>query len=76
MTKKHFIALADALREYNTSALPHGTSTVSPLEVSHTQLLCLADFCQAQNSRFNRARWHDYLAGQCGPKGGKVKANV
>ena len=33
----------------------------------------LADFCQAQNSNFKRDRWIDYINGECGPNGGKVK---
>jgi hypothetical protein len=39
----------------------------------------LADFCAAQNSRFDRERWlgrcwnDSYIAGECGPNGGKVK---
>jgi hypothetical protein len=33
----------------------------------------LADFCASQNSRFDRERWLGYIAGECGPNGGKVK---
>jgi hypothetical protein len=32
----------------------------------------LADFCQEQNPNFNRKRWLSYIAGECGPSGGKV----
>ena len=73
MTKKHFIALADAIREYNRNAFKAGSNTVSPLQFGHTQLLVLADFCAASNPRFNRERWLAYIAGECGPNGGKVK---
>lgn len=73
MSKKHFIALADAIREYNRQAFKPGTNTVSPLQFGHTQLLALADFCQAQNGQFKRDRWLGYIAGECGPNGGKVK---
>ena len=31
----------------------------------------LASFCQQSNPRFLRQRWLDYIAGQCGPNGGK-----
>jgi hypothetical protein len=31
----------------------------------------LADFCRTQNPRFDRERWLDYIAGKCGPNGGK-----
>lgn len=71
MTKKHFIALADAIREYNAQALEPGTSTVSPLRFGHTQLLVLADFCRSQNPYFKRDRWLGYIAGECGPNGGR-----
>jgi hypothetical protein len=35
----------------------------------------VADFCAAQNPRFDRARWLGYIAGECGPNGGKVARN-
>jgi hypothetical protein len=73
MSKKHFIELADTIRRYNANAFPPGTNTVSPLQFGHTQLLALADFCQAQNPNFNRERWLQYIADECGPCGGKVK---
>lgn len=57
MTKKHFIALADAIRRYD-----HGFNA--------NQLNTLADFCESQNPNFNRERWLDYIAGHCGPNGG------
>lgn len=57
LTKKHFIALADAVR-----------TCVPTLELA--QLDVLADFCQAQNPAFNRFRWLGYIAGECGPNGG------
>jgi len=72
MTEKHFIALANAIREYNQHAFPAGTNTVSPLEFGWTQLLCLADFCESTNNNFNRERWLNYIAGKCGSNGGKV----
>lgn len=56
MTKKHFIALADHIRQ-----------GVYP----KNQILQLADFCQSQNPQFNRERWLAYIAGECGPNGGK-----
>jgi hypothetical protein len=73
MSKKHFIELADTIRRYNANTFPPGTNIVSPLQFGHTQLLALADFCQAQNPNFNRDRWLSYIAGECGPCGGKVK---
>lgn len=65
MSKKHFIALADAIREHNA------TFTDNPFDYGHIN--ALADFCHAQNSQFNRERWLNYIAGNCGKNGGKVK---
>ena len=74
MTKKDFIALADAIKDYNNNSFPHGTNTVSPLQFTHTQILRLADFCQSQNPQFMRDRWLGYIAGTNGKNGGKVGA--
>lgn len=62
MTKRHFIALADAIREHNEAGRP------TPFSLD--QQLSLAKFCAAQNPAFNRQRWLDYIAGKCGPSGG------
>jgi hypothetical protein len=60
MTKKHFIALADAIR-------------INGLGTMFTDYVVdvLADFCQTQNRNFNRERWIAYIKGECGPNGGK-----
>ena len=63
MSKKHFIALADCLREYQET-----TKTVEPYLLD-----VLAGFCEAQNPRFNRELWIAYIRGECGPSGGKLK---
>ena len=73
MSKKDFIALADAIREYNENSFPHGTNTASPLQFTYTQIVALGEFCRDQNPRFIRERWMDYIAGKCGPNGGRVK---
>ena len=65
MTKKHFIELADDIRHHNR--FNNTPFTVSQLEV-------VAGFCRSINPRFDRQRWLDYIAGECGPGGGKVKA--
>lgn len=62
MTKKHFIALADAIREHNTRP------AFTPF--TPDQLHTLADFCRAQNPQFKGERWVQYIAGECGPNGG------
>ena len=56
MSKKQFIALADLIRSQQFTV---------------PQIDALADFCQAQNPRFLRARWLDYIAGRCGKNGDK-----
>ena len=61
MSKKHFIALADFIRNHRE-------------DFSALAILRLAEWQMRQNSRFNRQRWLDYIAGTCGPNGGKVKA--
>jgi len=63
MTKKHFIALADAIREQNKTPRPFLTDQIDQL----------AWFCQSQNSNFNRERWLGYIAGTNGKNGGAVK---
>lgn len=61
MTKKHFIALADALRN-------NGVNEFEPQVIE-----ILADFCQSRNPRLNCARWITYIHGECGPNGGKLQ---
>ena len=65
MTKQHFIALADAIREHNSD------SSLHPFSVDHIQTL--TTFCQSQNPRFDIWRWLDYIAGTHGPNGGKLR---
>ena len=64
MTKKHFIALADAI---------HRRQSLGIDIFSQSQLDFLADFLDTQNPRFNRDRWIGYIRGENGPNGGKVK---
>lgn len=67
MNKKDFIALADYIREHNT----HPDYSV---HFKGGQIRTLAEFCYAQNPRFNRERWLDYIEGKCGPNGSGRKA--
>ena len=64
MSKKDFIALADAIKAHN-SGNPFGK-----FEFTRDQIEALADFCQSQNPNFNRDRWLGYIAGTNGPSGG------
>lgn len=66
MSKQDFVALADAVKEFNFTK-DRGYFTFEHVKV-------LADFCQLQNPRFNRQRWLRYIAGECGPNGGSIKA--
>ena len=79
MSKKDFIALADALRELKPTkgserqsayGRGHDSGRFSEYE---TVLEQLADFCKSRNSRFLRDRWLGYIKGENGPNGGKVK---
>jgi hypothetical protein len=68
MTKKDFIALADYIREHNQ--LQEGTD--NPITFGQFHLNTLANFMARQNPAFKRDRWLSYVAGQCGPNGGKL----
>ena len=68
MTKKNFIALANAIREHNSSGYV-GRNGFNLFDQQH--LNSLAAFCATQNPNFNRERWLAYIAGECGPNGGK-----
>jgi len=68
MTKKCFVALADALR-----AEKPGTNW-NPNKMVQWELdvKAVARACGLQNPNFNRGCWLAYIAGECGPSGGKV----
>jgi hypothetical protein len=76
MTKKHFIALADAIRNYNDPdnicrrSAQLSDSDGHYFDFTEAQIEALADFCQAQNPDFNRERWLGYIAGTNGKNGG------
>ena len=63
MTKKNFIALADVIKRH--------TLDIAKAPFSTHHIHALADFCESQSPNFNRSRWLDYIAGKCGPNGGK-----
>lgn len=64
MTKKHFIALADAIIKVNAE---------QPGCFSFMQICRLADFCRAQNQNFDEDLWVRCINGECGPSGGPKK---
>lgn len=75
MSKKDFIALADALRL--TEPKWSDSTTQVDIMIRHSQWLtmvrAIADVCALENSNFKRDCWMDYINGECGPNGGKVK---
>lgn len=70
MTKKDFIALANAIKEHNAKVGCDADYSF----FSDNQLQTIADFCGGTNPNFNRDRWFGYIRGECGSNGGKVKA--
>ena len=82
MTKRHFIALADATRQllgqqttqYDEGMKDYVSFPLFGDEQKEAIRRMLADFCGDQNPRFDRWRWLSYLSGECGPNGGKVAA--
>ena len=69
MSKKHFIALADALR----AEKPGSNWDPNKMVQWELDVKAIADVCQRSNPRFNRERWMDYINGECGPSGGRIK---
>jgi len=65
MTKKHFIALADAVRVFNE------TRVTGEAKFSCEHIYALGTFCKDHNPAFNRDRFERYIAGECGPSGGQ-----
>ncbi len=68
MTKKDFIALADAIRDHNAQ---RPCNVGPPFDAHHLDVL--AAFCRCCNPRFNRGRWLSYIRGECGPSGGAIR---
>lgn len=64
MTKKHFIKLADYIRD----AEKYCGSPFTETQIDH-----LADFCHSENPQFKRERWKAYIRGECGQNGGQIK---
>lgn len=75
MTKKHSIALADAIRPLDPFNQDWATDSGNPpgsiVGFWNDTVDALADFCQSQNPQFDREQWLDYIDGNCGPNGGK-----
>jgi hypothetical protein len=65
MSKKHFIALANTIKEVRAD---DGATPFTDYQIE-----MLANFCKAQNPHFCRERFIGYINGECGPNGGAVK---
>jgi hypothetical protein len=63
MTKKHFIKLAEYLREPDQYCEPF-----TDRQIEH-----LANFCHSVNNNFKTDRFIGYIKGENGPSGGKIK---
>jgi len=61
MTKKHFIALANYIKDTEGYC-----ESFTPRQVAH-----LANFCHSQNPNFDEKRWAGYILDLNGPSGGK-----
>ena len=73
MTKKHFIALANLVRETEPIKLNQIDARASGEHRQWEHMRdALATFCQTQSPRFLRQRWLDYVNGKCGSNGGKA----
>ena len=68
MSKKDFIALADAIREHNR--IEQNAMGVDAHLFTAVHLDTLARFCKSQNFNFMRDRWLGYIAGENGKNGG------
>ena len=54
MSRKNFISLAQALKQFNRSISPG-------YEFTQEQIEFLADWCELQNKAFDRTRWLRFM---------------
>ena len=66
IASEKFIELANCLRKTK----PGASETISSNQWFR-DVIAIADVCAADNPRFNRQRWLDYINGECGPNGGR-----
>ena len=76
MSKKDYIAIADALK--SPVSIAHDGNKNEPLDIGYAAAVehitsALAKVFAADNAAFNAGRWFDYLHGLCGPNGGAIK---
>lgn len=69
MTKKHFIALADVLRELKPVQLSCDKTSstyqqrIGAIEQWRDTCEALQNFCEKQNPAFDRDKWLNYICG-------------
>lgn len=68
MTGKDFVFLANIIKQTKPTNPDNGML----LQWEATKLSIAAEF-SLKYPNFKKDRWLDYIAGKCGPKGGKVK---
>jgi hypothetical protein len=66
MNKKHFIAIAQAIRDYHDGA---GKAD----RFSSLQLATLADSFASLTPQFDRQKWLDFIAGKVSPSGVRIQ---
>lgn len=67
MSKKHFIALANAL----IASKPADHWDANKKAQWELDVRYIANVLAQSNPRFKRERWMDYVNGLCGPNGGQ-----
>jgi hypothetical protein len=78
MSKRHFIALADTLRDLKPRPMEaiatdrEQSASLARMAQWIETCAAMAAFCRAQNGNLNTQRWLEYIDGTCGPNGGKV----
>lgn len=73
MSKKDFIALADAFKDALSLTRADGVN-VHHRDGVRDAMERVADVCAQSNPRFMRDRWLGYIAGENGSNGRKIKA--
>lgn len=70
MSKRHFIALADVLRELKPKDDLETNGIWQRTEQWRATIDKIADFCSRESPRFKKSRWLNYINGISGPNGG------
>lgn len=74
MSKKHFIAIGECLRMHRLQLERTMPDTAERDRVFDALLADVIGTLKRTNPNFMSERFRNFVAGQCGPNGGKVKA--